>query len=258
LRSWVWVIKRRTRSGSFCVHLVKTLSSSYLGSLRTFLNLSFIRIVSTGTRKILFFFNFPTHAQRHLNSRVAILCCKIGTRSWNLIISIKRQSLSFSQRVTLSFTEKFNVLRVILNKCRWYWIGRRWFLCRSVRIFFTKTDLRRRTEVNMSRWVTGRPGSCIRLSLFIFGTQSKTFAWSSLKLTSDVVLASYIEMRCTSDDIFCSFVRHPSSMGEGDVGTLRTNPLISTWSWLFFLSWGLGCEPVLPANNYSSFFFFAG
>ena len=116
----LWVIEARA---CLSFYLIESFASSYLGGLRAVLNTLFLRVVSSRTRKVFPFFNFPTHAERHLDSVVCVLSWKIGARTRAFTITIQRLSFSSRNRVWFSLEENFLVLRVVLHQNRLTWFG---------------------------------------------------------------------------------------------------------------------------------------
>lgn len=100
---------------SFSFYCVEALAFADFCGLWSFLDDLFFRVIGTWAREIGFLFVFSTHSQRYFGSCVRVLSRKIGSWSRSLRAGVEGQSLSFAQRVRLSFAWNFFILRVILN-----------------------------------------------------------------------------------------------------------------------------------------------
>ena len=106
----------------------------------------------------------------------------------------------------------------------------------------------------MVGWIIRRPGCWVRFRLFVFRAQSKSSAWF-LKLTLDIVLTSYTKQKYTSQEVLRWIVRHSRSGREGNVGTVRSNPVVRTGARLANFVRVLGSESTLSTHDNSSLFF---
>ena len=87
------------------VYLEKSLAVADFSSLWTFLDGLFIGVISSRPWNVGWLVYFPAFAKTKLNSCIAVLIRKVGSRSRQIIVSIKWHFFSFPHRKTFSFTK---------------------------------------------------------------------------------------------------------------------------------------------------------